>query len=43
MPPVEVIAFLPVEVVCFATLPTITSTTWPSSPPFYLTHCSLVI
>ena len=43
MPPVEVVALLPIEVVKFATLPTITSTTWPSSPPFYLTHCSLVI
>ncbi|MBA4188007.1 MAG: hypothetical protein C0467_08305 [Planctomycetaceae bacterium] len=41
--PVEVVAFLPIEVVRFATPPTITSTAWPSSPPFYLTHCSLVI
>lgn len=43
LPAVEVIAFLPTEVVKFVTLPTTTSTAWPSSPPFYLSHCSLVI
>ena len=43
LPAVEVIAFPPTEVVKFATLPTSTSTAWPSSPPFYLSHCSLVI
>lgn len=43
LPSVEVLTFLHIEVVGPAALPSRTPATWPSSPPFYLSHCSLVI
>lgn len=44
LPPVEVGTFLPLEVlVPAASRPIPPAALWPSSPPIYLTHCSLVI
>jgi hypothetical protein len=40
---IEVVALRPLEVQKLATVPTITSVPWPSSPPIYLSHCSFVI
>lgn len=43
LPPVALVPFLPFAVVIVATPPITTFTNWPSSPPIYLSHCSLVI
>lgn len=43
LPPLDVVAIRPVQVVASAAPLISTSTNWPSSPPLYLSHCSLVI
>lgn len=43
LPPLQIVAFLPVEVTVAARPPVPASANWPSSPPLYLSHCSLVV
>ena len=43
LPPVEVTVFLSLGVTALVARPVPTSLNWPSSPPLYLSHCSLVI
>lgn len=43
LPPLTVFVVLPVDVVGRSRPPVPAPTNWPSSPPLYLSHCSLVI
>lgn len=43
LPPLVVVVVLPVDVAGRRRPPVATPTNWPSSPPLYLSHCSLVI
>jgi hypothetical protein len=43
LPPVALVPFRLLAVVSVAAPPITTFTNWPSSPPIYLSHCSLVI